>query len=147
VEPRHRGSTHIKGSVASYVSLLYTNHMQDIPPDINQYDQSALQSLLAGSSPSLIPESLITTLTIAVIVMSTLGILFMVFYVLSMVRKWKMESAMIHMQKDVADIKALLASPSASPAASQPPVQPVAPTQSSNTIAQSDDSFNSPSVT
>jgi hypothetical protein len=120
--------------------------MQDTPPDITQYDQSALQSLLGGSSPSLIPESLITTLTIAVIVMSTLGILFMVFYILSMIRKWKMESAMIHMQKDVADIKALLVRPQATPTAPQPPVPPAAPSQSSNTIAQSDDSFTSPSV-
>ena len=94
--------------------------------DPTQLDQSALQSLLGGSSPSLIPESLITTLTIGFIVLNILGILFLVFYVVSLIRKWKVESAVFHMQKDLADIKAALSQSTPQPVQQTPPaINPV----------------------
>lgn len=106
--------------------------------DNSQLDQSALQNLLGGSTPSLIPESLVTTLTVGFIVLNVLGILFMIFYVFSIVRKWRVESAMLHMQKDVAEIKeALLKQNNSSLHSSQSIPQPG---QSSQSIARSDDS-------
>jgi hypothetical protein len=109
---------------------------------LDSTDQSALQSILGGSTPSLIPESLVTTLTVGFIVLNVLGILFFVFYVISMIRKWKVESAVLHMQKDLAAIKASLEQPSVQPAA-QP--APVTPGRSSEVIAHSDASSDSSS--
>ncbi len=106
--------------------------------DTSQLDQSALQNLLGGSSPSLIPESLVTTLTVGFIVLNVLGILFMIFYVFSIIRKWRVESAMLHMQKDVAEIKEVLLKQN-NP--SQNSTQTIAqPGQSSQQIASSDSS-------
>ena len=80
--------------------------------DTSQLDQSALQGLLGGGgASSLIPEGLVTTITIGFIVLNVLGILFFVFYVISLIRKWKVESAVLHMQKDLVEIKAALAKP------------------------------------
>lgn len=82
----------------------------DTTTDTTQIDPTLLQNLIGGeSSPSLIPESLITTLTIGFIVLNVLGLLFLVFYIASMIRKWKVESAVLHMQKDLAEIKSHLA--------------------------------------
>lgn len=101
--------------------------------DPTQFDQSALQNLLGGSAPSLIPESLVTTLTVGFIVLNVLGILFFVFYVISLIRKWKVESAVLHMQKDVAEIKAQLAADKPQPIAA-----PVTPARSNQVIAQAE---------
>jgi hypothetical protein len=60
-----------------------------------------------------------------------------------MVRKWKVESAVLHMQKDLAEIKASLSKQTAAP---QSPDVPVQPGQSSNVIAQADDSSTSTSA-
>lgn len=119
--------------------------------ETSQLDQSALQDLLGGgTAPSLIPESLITTLTVGFIVLNVLGILFMIFYIFSMVRKWRVETAMLKMQKDVAEIKAALSKLNQSPAAidttSQPPAEVPQPGQSSREIATAGDSTNPPAV-
>ena len=111
--------------------------MQD---STTQLDPTVLQDLLSGSSaPSLIPESLVTTLTIGFIVLNVLGILFLVFYIMSMVRKWKVESAMLKMQKDVADIKAHLAT-TPSPSTSQTAQPTVQPAEQNRVVAQSSES-------
>jgi hypothetical protein len=123
-------------STVFYGDLKYTKHMEETL-DGTQINQSALQSLLGDSTPSLIPESLITTLTVGFVVLNVLSVLFFVFYVINMVRKWKVESAVFRMQKDLAEIKASLAKPAATPEA---PAAPVHPAQSSNVIAQADDS-------
>lgn len=84
----------------------------DTTTDTTQIDPTLLQNLLSGdSNTSLIPESLITTLTIGFIILNILGVLFLVFFVASLIRKWKVESAVLHMQKDLAEIKAALAKP------------------------------------
>ncbi len=93
-------------------------------------DQSALQGLLGGSGGSLIPESLVTLLTVSFVVLNILGLLFTVFYIAGIIRKWKVQSAVLHMQKDLVEIKqALTARPQ--------PVQPqAAPAQISEPITQ-----------
>lgn len=111
--------------------------------DGTQLNQSALQSLLGDSTPSLIPESLVTTLTVGFVVLNVLGLLFLVFYIINMVRKWKVESAVFRMQKDLAEIKTALAQPAPSP---QPPAAPAQPAQASNVIAQSDDTSTTSST-
>ncbi|MBC7512243.1 hypothetical protein H7142_01105 [Candidatus Saccharibacteria bacterium] len=115
-----------------------------------QLDPSALQNLLGGSAPSLIPESLVTALTVGFIVLNVLGILFMIFYVISMIRKWRVESATLHMQKDIAEIKDILSKQSPAQPAPEPIVQPVQaaplPDESYRTIANSDEPTNQSTV-
>ena len=87
-----------------------TQNSQDLD-QLNQIDPSTIQSLLAGSDgASLIPESLVTTLVVSFVVLNVLGVLFLIFYVFGIIRKWKVQSAVLRMQKDLADIKAQLAS-------------------------------------
>jgi hypothetical protein len=76
-------------------------------------DNPSLNALTNGST-SLIPESLITTITIGFIVLNVLGLLFLVAYIAGLMRKWKVQSAVLHMQKDLADIKVLLQKPTSS---------------------------------
>lgn len=121
---------------------MYTNHMEQ-PTDINQFDQSALQNLLNNSNTSLIPESLVTTLIVSFVIINVLGVLFLIFYVLGIIRKWKVQSAVLSMQKDLAEIKATLAKPSQPADVPTPVVQPpqniVQPERANRTIASSDD--------
>lgn len=120
--------------------------------DESTLDQSAIQGLFDGSSPSLIPESLVTTLIVGFVVLNVLGILFVIFYVISLVRKWKVESAVLHMQKDLADIKITLAKQSESTTSAKPHSEITAPPAAQNhSIAQTnlttsgDDSASYPS--
>jgi hypothetical protein len=86
-----------------------TTTTPDQVQQLNGIDQSTLQSLLGGSngsSTSLIPESLTHTLTIGFIALNVISVLFLILYLLSVIRKWKVQSAVLHMQKDVAEIKA-----------------------------------------
>lgn len=82
--------------------------MED-PEQLSQVDQSQLNSLLGGAGGSLIPESLVTTLTVSFILLNVLAVLLTVLYIINVVRKWKVQSAVLHMQKDVAEIKQHLA--------------------------------------
>lgn len=88
--------------------MLYTDGMENL----QQLDRESLQNLIGGDSGtsgvSLIPESLTSILTISVIVSIGLMVVFLVLYGLSVVRKWKVQSAVLHMQKDVAEIKQAL---------------------------------------
>lgn len=88
--------------------------MED-PEQLSQVDQSQLNSLLGGAGGSLIPESLVTTLTVSFILLNVLAILLTVLYVINVVRKWKVQSAVLHMQKDVAEIKQHLTTPMQAP--------------------------------
>lgn len=71
----------------------------------NQLDSSLISDLLQDSTTSLIPESLITTITTGFLVLSVLGALFLILYLFSIIRKWRVDSAILQMQKDVAEIK------------------------------------------
>lgn len=83
-----------------------------------QLDASSLQSLLGNSQASLIPESLVTTMIVSFAILNVLGILFLVFYVVGIVRKWKVQSAIFDIHKDLAEIKTKLKLDEASPAPS-----------------------------
>ena len=105
----------------------------DQPYDTTQLDPTTLQNLLGNSNTSLIPESLVTTLIVSFVILNVLGVLFFVFYVLGIIRKWKVQSAVLNMQKDLSDIKAQLV---------QRPVEtgapPVASPSPSRVIAKQD---------
>lgn len=85
------------------------------PEQLSQVDQSQLNSLLGGSGGSLIPESLVATLTITFILLNVLAVLLTILYIFNVVRKWKVQSAVLHMQKDVAEIKQALIQKQAQP--------------------------------
>lgn len=93
--------------------MLYTSGMENL----RQLDQQSLQSLL-NSSPdttgiNLIPESLTSILTTATYVSLGFMVVFLILYGLNIARKWKVQSAVLKMQKDVAAIKLALAEPAA----------------------------------
>jgi len=95
----------------------------DLLNQLNQQQQNGsadqttlLQSLLGGTDGgSLIPESLVQTLTISFIVLNVVGVLFLIAYILSVVRKWKVQSAVLHMRKDLEEIKAHMLPPAPQP--------------------------------
>lgn len=95
-------------------------------------DPTALQSLLNNSQTSLIPESLVTTLMVGFIVFNVLAVLFLVFYIIGMIRKWKVQSAVFDIKNDLAEIKTLLAKPT------EPKFDPVVPSAQNRTIAQAE---------
>ncbi|MDQ5932191.1 MAG: hypothetical protein QG649_276 [Patescibacteria group bacterium] len=110
--------------------------------DPTTLDQSTLQNMLGGSTPSLIPESFMETLVPILGALSVFSILFFVLFLINMVRKWKVDSAILHLRKDVAEIKIQLASkpahaePSHSPQLSPPPVTPAAPSETEPSTSQ-----------
>lgn len=104
-------------------------------------DQTTLlQSLLGGTDGgSLIPESLVQTLTISLIVLNVVGVLFLIAYIMSAIRKWKVQSAVLHMRKDLEEIKAHMLPPAPAPqpepvaTQTETPDKPAPGEQSSNT--------------
>jgi len=87
--------------------MLYTDGMENT----QQIDPQTLQNLLGNSSvnpANLIPESLMSMLTVGLMVSIGLMVVFLVLYGLSIMRKWKVQSAVLNMQKDVAEIKQAL---------------------------------------
>jgi hypothetical protein len=87
---------------------------------------SALKQLFEnGGNPtvSLFPEALVTAITTALTAMTIIGVLFLVVYVFGLVRKWKVDSAILTMQKDIHEIKESLGT-----RAPQPP-EPTSPPQ------------------
>lgn len=110
--------------------------MED-PEQLSQVDQSQLNSLLGGSGGSIIPDSLATTLTVSFILLNVLGVLLTILYIINVVRKWKVQSAILHMQKDVAEIKQHLATPIQAPAP-KPVVAEVAEPESTHESESTD---------
>lgn len=69
-----------------------------------------LNDLLGGSTNEpLIPESLVVFLIACFVVLNLLTIAFFVFWIVGMVRRRKVQTAVLAMQKDIADIKQFLA--------------------------------------
>lgn len=97
---------------------------------MDNLNQSALDGLLP-SPTELIPPELITTITIGFIALNVLALAFVVLYVINLVRKWKVESAVFHMQKDLAEIKQYL-----QPAQAVKPVQDETPAPASEPTEQ-----------
>ena len=83
--------------------------MQNIDPSILQ---ELLQNNSDGTGPaiSLFPESFINLLTAGIIVLNIVTILFLIVYIFSTIRKWKVQSAVLAMQKDIREIKESLSS-------------------------------------
>ncbi len=103
----------------SIVLMLYTDGMENT----QQLDPQMLQNLISNSSvstPNLIPESLTNILATSLLISLGLMVVFVILFIISLVRKWKVQSAVLKMQKDVADIRQALVKPIA-------PVQPEAP--------------------
>lgn len=108
----------------------YTKHMQDTTTPDNQ---SALNGLLGNADgKSLIPDSFATFMMIGFVIINIITILFLVLYVIGLVRKWKVQTAIFHMQADLAEIKAALVKSSEPNEAPQTPPQPG---ESSRTVA------------
>jgi hypothetical protein len=131
VEPRRRGSTNIKTFSANrkHIAILIAmeNTTSDQLKQLNGLDQSSLQSLLGGSNgstTSLIPDSLVHTLSIGFIALNVVSVLFLIVYILSVVRKWKVQTAILRMQKDVAELKAHMVGAPTVPAPA-PVVEPI----------------------
>jgi hypothetical protein len=102
--------------------------------DYSTLNQSPLSALLGGgSSEPLIPESLMTLLIIGFVLINLLALAFFVFWFMGMIRRWKVQTAVLHMQKDIADIKqALVTQPTeaaSSPVANEQAVQPASEPQ------------------
>lgn len=113
-------TTHYPSSY--YGQGLYTEVMDNL-------NQSSLNDLLSNPV-NLIPESLITTITIGFVALNVLGLAFVVLYIINLVRKWKVESAVFHMQKDLAEIKqSLQAAQPAKPVQNEAPVLTDEPTE------------------
>ena len=74
-----------------------------------------------GSGEPLIPESLQVFLIISFVIINILTIVFMIFWIMGMVRRWKVQTAILRMQKDVAEIKESLAQPT-KPASVEKPI-------------------------
>ena len=107
--------------------------------DSTQLDTSTYESLLGGAQSSLFPESLVTTMIVSFVILNILGLLFLVFYVMNLVRNWKVQSAIFDIHKDVAAIKDRLNGGDAKPED--------VPPSSSTTIADVDHSTDSDGTT
>lgn len=97
---------------------VYLSYMENLDP-------STLKQLFSdGGAPSvsLFPEALVTAITTALTAMTILGVLFLAVYVFSLIRKWKVDSAILTMQRDIHEIKESLGS-----RAPQPPEQTTPP--------------------
>ncbi len=94
-----------------------------------------LNSLLGGSSNQpLIPDSMMTFIIISFVIINILTIVFMIMWIAGMVRRWKVQTAVLHMQKDMAEIKETLAKQAAATTAPKPIFnEPEKPASESNT--------------
>lgn len=86
--------------------------MENIDPALlQQYLQNNSDSG-SGSSMTptinLFPESFIALLSLGFIILLVLSSLFLLAYILGMVRKWKVQSAILDMHKDVKELKQLM---------------------------------------
>lgn len=86
-----------------------------------------LNSLLGGTSGEpLISEGMVTFFIVCFVLINLLTLVFLILWIMGMVRRWKVQSAVLHMQKDIAEIKELLVKPvkpvSVQPVAKEPEV-------------------------
>lgn len=68
----------------------------------NQGDQSFTPTI------NVFPAEFIALLSTIVIAMAVIAALFLLFYIISIIRNWKVQSAVMNMQKDVKEIKTAL---------------------------------------
>jgi preprotein translocase subunit SecY len=81
--------------------------MENIDPALLQ---QFLQNNSGETSPTinLFPESFINLLTAGFIALNVIAALFLIVYIIGMVRKWKVQSAVLDMHKDVKELKQLM---------------------------------------
>lgn len=102
---------------------MYTVGMENIDPTIlNEFLRN--NSSESGVPVSLVPESLITMLQTTLLVAAVLFSIFLVLYLFSVIRKWRVDSAILTMQKDVAEIKQALAGKTPRPSTTTIAAQP-----------------------
>lgn len=85
--------------------------MQNIDPAIiEEFLRRSSESSDTGVTPTvnILPEAFIETLTIGFIALTVIAGLFLLAYLVSLVRKWKVQSAVLGLQKDVSEIKQIL---------------------------------------
>lgn len=70
--------------------------------------ETTLPQVLLANQTALVPESLQTIIIISFIVLNVLSIIFVIAYLFAIIRRWKVQSAILAMHKDMQDIKALL---------------------------------------
>lgn len=107
---------------ASIPLMLYTMCMDTTTLDTTTLNgQTDLNSLLQNSSSSLLPESFMESLGTAIMISTIISCVFLAIfltvYIISTIRKWKVQSAVLHMQKDISEIKQHLVG---APVSSQP---------------------------
>lgn len=122
--------------------MLYTEYMDNTTLDTTLNNgQTDLNSLLQGSSGSLIPDSAVqsfmTMLLVSTIISCVILGLFLVMYTIGAIRKWKVQSAVLHMQKDISEIKQhLIGAPSTpQPTNNTPDRQETTPSRDNPLIA------------
>lgn len=90
---------------------------------MDNYDtmtQSPYANILGDGSGGILPESLTPILIISFVVLNVLALIVMVFWIMGMIRRRKVQTAVLDMQKDVAEIKKLLAEPMRLQSSSKP---------------------------
>lgn len=120
--------------------MLYTEYMDNTTLDTTLNGQTDLNSLLQGSSGNLISESAVqsfmTMMAIGTIISCVILGLFLVMYIIGVIRKWKVQSAVLHMQKDISEIKQhLIGAPSNSQPTNTPDQQETTPSNDNSLIA------------
>lgn len=87
--------------------------MENVDPNILQRyieNYTNAEGTSESRAFSLFPESFITLLSTGFIILMVIAGLFLAFYILNFVRNWKVQSAILDLQKDVKEIKTSLAS-------------------------------------
>lgn len=92
-------------------------------------NQPELNSLLQGNAQNLIPQSMQTVLLISFVALNVATLIFIIAYIFGIIRKRKVQTAILKMHEDVVDIKQLLKtladtklSPTTKDTSSAPPV-------------------------
>lgn len=111
---------------------------------MDSFTQPSVDNLL-GNPVNLIPESLMTTIMVGFIVLNVVALLFFIVYLIGVIRKWKVESAVLSMQNDLADIKQLLHR--SQPSSNQPePVHTAVPAPLKPTSADEQQEASAPAA-
>lgn len=91
---------------------VYYSYMENIDPAlVQQFLQNYSQNQEGGASSNfnLIPQELINMLAIGITTLTVISALFLIVYLIGTIRKWKVQSAILDMHKDVKELKQHLA--------------------------------------
>lgn len=87
--------------------------MENIDPALVQqflenYSANAGGDGTASPAINILPESFITMLTWGFIALNVIAILFLIVYIIASIRKWRVQSAILDMHRDVKELKSAL---------------------------------------